>query len=161
MKTLHDLSETAAVDMSDLDDIYNSKILELAAHIPRIARLASPHGTATARSRLCGSEITVDLTLADGRVSDYGQTVKACLLGQAAASVVGREIVGSTPSEVRAVGLSVRAMLKDGGAGPAGAWADLAVLAPVRDYKHRHDAVMIVFEAVDRALTEIESKFAA
>ena len=144
--------------MNDLDDVYNSKILELAAHIPRIQRLAAPQATATARSRLCGSEITVDLSLADGRVSDYGQTVKACLLGQAAASVVGREIVGSTPQEARAIGEKVRAMLKDGSAGPAGAWADLAVLAPVRDYKHRHDAVMIVFEAVDKALTEIESK---
>ena len=147
--------------MSDLDDIYNSKILELAAHIPRTQRLAAAQGTATARSRLCGSEITVDLTLADGRVSDYGQMVKACLLGQAAASVVGREIIGSTPAEVRAVSETMRAMLKDGGAAPVGQWADLAVLAPVRDYKHRHDAVMIVFEAVEKALAEIEAKVAA
>lgn len=142
--------------MSDLDDIYNSKILELAAHIPRIGRLPAPQATATARSRLCGSEITVDLSLADGRVSDYAQTVKACLLGQAAASVMGQTIVGATPQEIRAVGQTVRAMLKDGGTAPSGIWADLAVLAPVRDYKHRHDAVMIVFEAVDKALTEIE-----
>ena len=141
--------------MSDLDDIYNSKILELAANIPRTARLAAPHATATVRSRLCGSEISVDLALTDGRISGYGQTVKACLLGQAAASIVGREIVGVTPQTFRAVGERVRAMLKDGGPAPVGTWADLAVLAPVRDYKHRHDAVLIVFEAVDKALSEI------
>lgn len=146
--------------MSDLDDIYNTKILELAAHIPRINRLAHPQATAGARSKLCGSEVTVDVNLADGRVSDYGQTVKACLLGQAAASVVGREIVGSTPAEIREVSQSMRSMLKENGAPPTGKWADLRVLEPVRDYKHRHDAVMIIFEAVDKALSEIEAKAA-
>jgi NifU-like protein involved in Fe-S cluster formation len=144
--------------MTDLDDIYNSKILELAANMPRITRLPHPDATASARSKLCGSEITVDVELRDGRISDFGQTVKACLLGQATASVVGREIVGATPDEVRAVGRTVRAMLKDHGTAPIGKWADLRVLEPVRDYKHRHDAVLIVFDAVNKAIDEIEAK---
>ena len=147
--------------MSDLDDIYNTKILELAAAIPRVERLAHPGASASARSRLCGSEVSVDVSIADGRVSDYGQTVKACLLGQAAASVVGREIVGATPAELREVAAAMRRMLKENGAPPSGKWADLKVLEPVRAYKHRHDAVMIVFEAVDKAISEIEAKAAA
>ena len=97
--------------MTDLDDIYNTKILELAANIPRIERLEHPQATASARSRLCGSEVTVDLSMAQGRVSDYGQSVKACLLGQAAAAVMGREIVGSTPAELRVVAAAMRSML--------------------------------------------------
>ncbi|MBX9925888.1 MAG: iron-sulfur cluster assembly scaffold protein [Hyphomicrobiaceae bacterium] len=147
--------------MSDLDDIYNSKIMGLAAAIPRIERLRSPGATASARSKLCGSEIAVDVSMADGKVTDYGQTVKACLLGQAAASVMGREIVGSTPAELQSVAGQVRAMLKDNGPPPEGRWADLMVLEPVRDYKHRHDAVLIVFEAVNKAIAEIEAKAAA
>jgi NifU-like protein involved in Fe-S cluster formation len=147
--------------MSDLDDIYNTRILELAAGIPRTSRLPSPAATASARSKLCGSEITVDLALVDGRVSDYGQSVKACLLGQAAASVMGREIVGTSPAELRALAVIMRAMLKDNGAPPAGKWADLKVLEPVRDYRHRHDAVLIVFDAVVKALDEIEGRVAA
>ena len=114
--------------MSDLDDIYNTKILEFAANIPRIQRLEAPQATASARSRLCGSEVIVDLDMASGRVSNYGQSVKACLLGQTAASIMGREIVGSTPDELRVVAKAVRAMLKDGGAAPTGNWADLRVL---------------------------------
>lgn len=144
--------------MTDLDDIYNTRILELAANIARLERLAHPQATQSARSKLCGSEISVDLNLAHGRVSDYGQTVKACLLGQAAASVVGREIVGATPDEVRAVAKTMRGMLKENGPPPPGNWSDLGVLAPVRDYKHRHDAVMIVFDAVTKALDDIEAK---
>jgi NifU-like protein involved in Fe-S cluster formation len=147
--------------MTDLDDIYNTKILELAANIPRIERLAHPQASASARSRLCGSEVTVDLSLSNGRVSDYGQSVKACLLGQAAAAVVGRELVGSTPAELRVVSSTMRRMLKENGPPPIGKWEDLRVLEPVRDYKHRHDAVMIVFDAVEKALAEIEAKAVA
>lgn len=146
--------------MSDLDDIYNARILDLAGNIARVGRLATPQATASARSRLCGSEISVDLAIADGRVADYAQTVKACLLGQAAASVVGQHIVGSTPDELRAVAQTMRAMLKENGPAPVGRWSDLAVLEPVRDYKHRHDAVLIVFDAVGKAIAEIEAKAA-
>lgn len=147
--------------MTDLDDIYNTRILELAAHIPRIERLSHPQATASARSKLCGSEVTVDVDVTDGLISAFGQTVKACLLGQAAASVLGREIVGSTPDEIRTVSREVRAMLKEGGPAPVGRWADLRVLEPVRDYKHRHDAVMIIFDAATRALADIEAKAVA
>jgi NifU-like protein involved in Fe-S cluster formation len=147
--------------MSDIDDIYNAKILELAADIARTNRVAVPQASASARSRLCGSEVAIDLSLREGLVSDYGQTVKACLLGQAAASIVGREIVGTSADELHAVARTVRAMLKENGPPPEGRWADFKVLEPVRDYKHRHDAVMIVFDAVEKALDQIAGKAAA
>ncbi len=144
--------------MAELDEIYNTRILELAGVMPRNQRLAHPDASATAHSKLCGSTITVDLSLSGGRVSDYGQTVKACLLGQAAASIVGREIVGSTPAELHAIARQVRAMLKDNGPPPAGRWADLGVLEPVRDYKARHASTSLVFDAVEKALGEIAAK---
>lgn len=144
--------------MADLDEIYNTRILELAGTISRGERLANPDATATANSKLCGSTITVDLNVEDGRVTDYGQTVKACLLGQAAASVMAREIVGSSPDELRAIGRQMRAMLKEGKQPPTGRWADLAVLEPVRNYKARHASTLLVFDAVERALDHIEGQ---
>ena len=90
-------------------------------------------------------------------MAEFGQLVKACLLGQAAASVMGREIVGSTPEELRAVGATMRRMLKEGGDPPTGRWADLAVLQPVKDHKARHASTLLVFEAVERALAEVEA----
>lgn len=144
--------------MAELDDIYNTKIIELAGASPRGQRLASPDGSATAHSKLCGSTVTVDLKMAGGKVSDYGQTVKACLLGQAAASVLAREIVGSTPDELRKVGGEMRAMLRENGAPPAGRWSDLAVLEPVRHYKQRITSTLLVFDAVEKALDEISAK---
>ena len=136
--------------MAELDDVYNTKILELAGNIPRSMRLTAPSATASAQSKLCGSTITVDVVLENGRISDYGQTVKACLLGQAAASVVGREVIGTTPAEFHAIAEQMRMMLKDGGPAPYGRWSDLAVLAPVRDYRSRHASTLLVFDEGQR-----------
>jgi NifU-like protein involved in Fe-S cluster formation len=144
--------------MTQLSEIYNARILELAANMPKPDRLADAHGSATAHSKLCGSTVSVDLKLTDQRVSAYGQTVKACLLGQAAASVMGHNIIGSTAEELRDVALKMRKMLKEGGSAPQGRWADLAVLEPVKDYKARHASTLLTFDAVVDAIGQIEAK---
>ena len=144
-----------------LNDIYNQRILELAGNIPRLGRLPAPQATSRQHSKLCGSTVTVDVTLADGRVADYAQDVKACALGQAAASIVGRHVVGATPAELRAVRDRVKAMLKENGAPPEGTWADAAVLEPVRDFRARHASTLLAFEAAAAAATEIEQTASA
>ena len=144
--------------MSLPEDIYSQRILELAAAMPRTARLAMPQATATAHSKLCGSTVTVDLAMEGDVVTDYGQKVKACLLGQSAASVMGREVVGSTAAELRAVGAAMRKMLKEDGAPPDGKWGDLAALEKVRDYKARHASTLLVFDAVEDAIAQIEAR---
>lgn len=144
--------------MADLDEIYNTKLIELAGASTRGQRLSAPDATATAHSKLCGSTVTVDVTMAGGKVADYGQTVKACLLGQAAASVMAREIVGSSPDELRAIAAQMRAMLKENGPPPTGRWADLAALEPVRNYRARHASTLLVFDAVEKALDEIAAR---
>jgi NifU-like protein involved in Fe-S cluster formation len=147
--------------MTSLDEIYSQQILELAASMPRTARLPTPEATATAHSKLCGSTVTVDLVMDGDVVTDYGQSVRACLLGQSAASVMGREIVGTNAAELRAVGAAMREMLKQGGPPPNGRWGDLAVLEPVRDYKARHPSTLLVFDAVEDAIAQIEARRAA
>jgi len=143
--------------MAVLDEIYSPRILELAANIPRATPLDHPHASATAHSKLCGSTVTVDLTMDGDVVSDYGQTVKACLLGQAASSIMARNIVGVNKAELRKIGTEMRKMLKENGAPPNGKWKDLEVLEPVRDFKARHASTLLVFDAVDEAISQIES----
>lgn len=142
--------------MANLDDIYSTRLLELAADIPHARRLDDADATATAHSKLCGSTIAVDLCVEQGRIVRFGQDVKACLLGQAAAAIVGREIVGTTLGEFRAVTTAMRAMLLDGGPPPTGRWADLSLLAPVRDYKHRQTSTLLIFDAIERALGTLD-----
>ncbi len=141
--------------MADLDDIYNMKILELSAAIPRTGHLEAPQARGEAHSKLCGSTVSVELKVADGVITDFAQNVKACLLGQAAASVVGREIVGTSIAEFREVAQTMRRMLKENGPPPTGRWADLATLQPVRDYRHRHASTLLVFDAIERALASL------
>jgi NifU-like protein involved in Fe-S cluster formation len=142
-----------------LNDVYNKRILELAAEIPRLGRLPHPDATATAHSKLCGSTVTVDLMLADGQITDFAHDIKACALGQASSSIMARNIVGSTPQELRALRDSVRRMLRENAAPPEAAkWADIAVLEPVRDYKARHSSTLLTFDAVVDALDQIEAR---
>src|ERR1700716_3639248 len=141
-----------------LNDVYNSRILELAGSIPRIGRMVGPHASATAHSKLCGSTVTVDLKMDGDVVTDFAHVVKACALGQASSSIMARNVVGSRAGELRNLRDTVRQMLKNNGAPPSGKWADIAVLEPVRDYKARHASTMLTFDAVVDAINQIEAK---
>jgi NifU-like protein involved in Fe-S cluster formation len=138
-------------------DIYNHRILDLAGNIPRQGRLAAPGATATAHSKLCGSTVVVDLIMTDGQVVDFAQDVKACALGQAAASIMARHVIGATGPELRALRDQVRTMLKENGPPPQGKWADVAVLEPVRDFKARHASTLLTFDATVDCVNQIEA----
>jgi NifU-like protein involved in Fe-S cluster formation len=140
-----------------LNDVYNSRILELAGNIPRLGRLPGPDATATAHSKLCGSTVTVDLKMEGDTVTDFSHEVKACALGQASSSIMARHVVGSKAAELRDLREIVRRMLKENGAPPDGKWAEIAVLEPVRDYKARHASTMLTFDAVTAAIDQIEA----
>jgi len=141
-----------------LNEVYNRRILELAGSIPRLGRLAGADASATAHSKLCGSTVTVDLKMDGDVVTDFAHEVKACALGQASSSIMARNVVGAKADELRTLRETVRRMLKDNGSPPAGKWADVAVLEPVRDYKARHASTMLTFDAVVSAIDQIESK---
>jgi NifU-like protein involved in Fe-S cluster formation len=142
-----------------LNDVYNSRILDLAGNIPRLGRLPDPDATATAHSKLCGSTVTVDLKMDGDTVTDFAHEVKACALGQASSSIMARHVVGAKAGELRALRDGVRKMLKENGGPPAnGEWADIAVLEPVRDFKARHASTMLTFDAVVDAINQIEAK---
>ena len=141
-----------------LDDVYNSKILALAGNIPRIGRLADPHATARAHSRLCGSTVTVDLKMEEGRVSDFAHDVKACALGQASSAVMAQNVIGATADELRQVRTIMQRMLKENGAPPEGRWDELKYLEPVRDHRARHASTLLTFDAVVDAVNQIEAR---
>ena len=141
-----------------LNDIYNRRVLELAADIPRQGRLASPQATAKAHSKLCGSTVTIDLSVADGKVSDFAHDVRACALGQASSSLMARHVIGATPEELRELRETMVAMLKANGRPPSGKFAEFAVLEPVREYKARHASTLLTFDAVVDALGQIAAK---
>ena len=135
-----------------IDDLYSAKILTLAANMPRAGRLAAPDASSEKVAKLCGSRIVVDVKVRDGAVADFAQEVKACALGQAAAAILGENVIGAKLDEIVAARDSLKSMLKSGGPAPTGRFKDLAVLAPVKDYPPRHASTLLAFEAAVEAV---------
>ena len=134
-----------------IDDLYSARILKLAANMPRAGRLVDADASSEKVSRLCGSKVLVDLKLKDGRVVDFAQDVKACALGQAAAAVLGENVIGATVDELETARDQLRDMLKAGAEPPEGRFVDLKVLQPVKDYPARHASTLLAFEAAAEA----------
>lgn len=144
-----------------VNELYNKAILALAGNIARTERLSDPDATVFLDSPLCGSRITVDVKMDGDKVSDYAADVKACALGQAASAIMAKHVIGQTAEQLYQLAKDMRAMLKDHAAPPTGEWQELEVLQPVADYKARHGSVMLPFEAVGKAVSEIMRKRAA
>lgn len=137
-----------------IDDLYSAKILTLVANMPRARRLSAPDASSEKVAKLCGSRITVDVVVEDGKVVDFAQDVSACALGQAAAAILGQNVVGADLSEIELARDSLVAMLKSNGSPPAGRFAELAVLEPVKDYPARHASTLLAFEATVEAVRQ-------
>jgi len=140
---------------SDLIDLYSKRILAMASDIPHVGRLEAPMGTARVRSPLCGSVVTADVDVDGGRVTRFAQDVKACALGQAAASVLGHNILGRTRAELTAARAALAEMLKSGGPPPEAPFADLAVLQAARDFTNRHASILLALDAAVAAIDAI------
>ena len=143
--------------MSDTDllKLYSGQILALAADIPHLGRLAAPQATVRKRSPLCGSTVTVDVVVRDGRVAEFAQDVKACALGQASAAVLGGVVIGRSLAELTAARDAVAAMLKASGDAPAPPFDAYRVLIPARDYKNRHASILLPLEALCEAMAAV------
>jgi len=143
---------------ADLIKLYSGRILALASEIPHLGRLEAPQASVKRRSPLCGSTVTVDLDMEDGRVSRFGQEVKACALGQAAAAVLGGAVIGRNRAELETARDALRAMLKSGGPVPEAPFDGFEVLEPARDYRNRHASILLAMEAAAEAAAEAEAQ---
>ena len=143
---------------TDLIKLYSSRILALAADIPHLERLEDPDVTVKKRSPLCGSTVTVDLKVEDGKITDFGQDVKACALGQAAASVVADHIIGCSLETVEKARNQLKAMLTEGAEPPQAPFDELEVLVPAREFKNRHASIMLALDATREALQQVDKE---
>lgn len=137
---------------TDLMKLYSERILALASDIPQPKELGAPDARVTKRSPLCGSTVTVDVNLDEGRIAAIGQNVKACALGQAAAAVTGQAAPGASYATIEKGRDQLRAMLKDGGPVPDAPFDGFEVLSPAAAYKNRHASILLSIEALAEAM---------
>ena len=141
----------------DLIKLYSTRILALAAEIPHLGRLKDPQASVRLRSPLCGSTVTVDLSMQYGRVSRFAQEVKACALGQAAAAVLGSAALGRSADELQTAARQLEAMLKSDGPVPDAPFDGFEALLPARDFKNRHASILLAVQAAAEAARQIET----
>jgi len=130
--------------------LYNNDILRLAASIPHHRRLPAPQASVEKRSPPCGSRVTADVRMADGRLAEMGLDVKACALGQASAALMAAQAIGLTADELAQARDRITAYLA-GDSDDLDFWPGLAVLAPARGYPARHASIRLGFEAIAEA----------
>ena len=146
--------------MADIDliKLYSGRILALASDIPLTERLSEPEATVKKRAPLCGSTVTVELTLENGRIAAFGQEVNACALGQASAAVLGANVIGRTKTQIDAARDQLRAMLGKNGPVPDAPFDGFEVLAPAKEFTNRHASILLAIEATAEAFQEAEIK---
>lgn len=142
---------------SDLIKLYSKRILALAADIPHLGKLDAPEGSAKKRSPLCGSTVTAEVVVEDGRVADFAQNVKACALGQASAAILGAHVIGQDRETLQTVRDMIFAMLREDGPTPPAPFDDLEVLRPAQDFKNRHPSILLAWDAVLAAMDEAQA----
>ncbi|MEJ7925232.1 iron-sulfur cluster assembly scaffold protein [Sphingobium sp. AN641] len=130
--------------------LYNNDILRLATSIPHHGRLTDPQASVEKRSPTCGSRITADVRMADGRVADMGLEVRACALGQASAALMAGHAIGLSAAELEQARDQLAAYLA-GASDDLDFWPGLTVLAPARAYPARHASIRLGFEAIAEA----------
>lgn len=131
--------------------LYNTEILRLAASVPFDARLEGAMASSEKRSPVCGSRVTVDVTLDDaGRVAAIGMVVRACALGQASAALMEAHAPGRTLAELEAARDGLTAWLAGERATPPD-WPGLDLFTPALEHRGRHAAIRLAFEAVAEA----------
>lgn len=143
-------------EANDVLKLYAKRILALAAEIPFATLIPEPESSSKKRSPLCGSTVTVGVKTDGGRVSSFGQDVKACALGQASASVLGKNVIGRNRREIEHARNQLEAMLKEDGQVPDPPFEELEALRPAKDFKNRHASILLAFDATIDAMQALE-----
>ncbi|MBL8712138.1 MAG: iron-sulfur cluster assembly scaffold protein [Alphaproteobacteria bacterium] len=141
------------IDDDSLLSVYNAELIALSgqAALPHV--LDEFDIAARSVSPICGSEVYVQLKLDGDRVKDFGFEVEACALTKTVVAVMRSAIIGKTREDVARAGDEMEAMLNGDIVLPSGDWAKLVILEPVKDYKARHNAILLPFEAVEKAFS--------
>lgn len=148
-------------DNAQMMKLYSARILALAADIPHQGRLDAPQSSVKRRSPLCGSTVTVDLDMEEGRVTRFAQEVKACALGQAAAAILGQVVIGRSAAELAQARAQLHAMLTENGPVPDAPFQGYEVLIPARDYRNRHASILLALDATVEAAQTLNAQAAS
>lgn len=133
-------------------DVYQAQVMALSKDESHAGSLPAPSASATVDNALCGDRVKIDLTVAEGRITDIRHHVRGCVLCKASAVAMSAAAIGRDAQELAAARQAVSAMLKEKAPAPGAPWTAYAAFSPVADYKSRHTCVLLPFDALQKAL---------
>ncbi len=135
-----------------IEELYQKNLMRLAANATGSEKLENPQHTHTLDNPTCGDRITLQVTMQDGRIAEFSQENRACLLCQASASLLAENAIGLTIHELQSVIEHIKKIL-DGSVQTADEpWEKLSYFTPVKEHSSRHICVLLPFKALQDIL---------
>ena len=139
-----------------IDELYSREILRRTTQLQHVGHLVNPQASADKVAKLCGSTIHVELNMEDDVVTDFAQQVQACALGQASAAILSQHVIGASADEILNARDALHHLLKGEAADFPQRFADLRILASVKDYPARHASTMLALDATSAAISSLK-----
>jgi len=145
-----------------LEELYREVILDHYRTPRNQGRIESADATAQGVNPLCGDEITIDLALSNGVVTDIAVQGQGCSISQASASMMTEAVKGKTREEIADLVARFRKMMSlddsdDPGLDPerpGSVLGDIEALQGVRKYPVRIKCASLGWNTLLEALGE-------
>jgi nitrogen fixation protein NifU and related proteins len=139
---------------SDLDELYQSVILDHNRTPRNFHKLDDATAHAEGRNPLCGDMFDVWLKVAGGRIIDVAFLGQGCAISKASASMMTQAVKGKTVQEVRELFEQFHALVTvgDSGGGGTALPAKLEVFKGVRAFPIRVKCATLSWHAMKQAL---------
>jgi nitrogen fixation NifU-like protein len=146
----------ASTDSARLEALYQELILDHYRRPRNKGRIEDADAEGGATNPLCGDELTVTLSIADGRVAAARFTGAGCSISQASASMMTQLVRDRTLEEVAALRRRFAQLLAgDPQAAADPALGDARALAGVARFPTRHGCAAMGWEALGEAVRRL------
>ncbi|MBN8476079.1 iron-sulfur cluster assembly scaffold protein [Sulfuritalea sp.] len=142
--------------MSGIDALYQEAIKDYARADHGHGRLDAASAAVRLDNPLCGDRISLQVSLAAGRIVAIAHETKGCLLCRAAASLLGKRGPGLDATGVTATTAALEAILEQRSPPPTD-WPELGMFAPAGGHPSRHKCVLLPFRALAQAIQQADA----
>ncbi|MBT8207984.1 MAG: SUF system NifU family Fe-S cluster assembly protein [Acidimicrobiia bacterium] len=143
-----------------LEELYREVILDHYRNPRRRDALAAPTAHAEGHNPLCGDEITIDVAVSDGKLSEIAVSGQGCSISQASASMMAEAVTGKTLEEVDTLTGQFKSMMGIGDGAdpidperPGATLGDLESLQGVKKFPVRIKCADLGWTTLEEALS--------
>lgn len=142
-----------------LDELYRQVILDHYRKPRHAGHIEGADARAEGQNPLCGDEVTVELRIEDGKVTDVAVRGRGCSISQASGSMMADKLIGLSTTEIDELVHQVKRLLdiEPGDPGvdpdrPGAVLGDLEALAGVRRFPVRIKCADLPWATLQEAL---------